>query len=230
MRLNDWSVSKFSDKVRGNVKPPSATMEEWDKWEADQKQNNRVRYWLADEGLTKLQDIIYFPYDVCRHIKRYILNRFFDKTHALVASKKHIKRGSWIDLSDRLLYCMFDSLVDFVEIECAYHNLAWMEPEKRKMYKLPFAYKFFNTRLPQLGIDYLIWSASLGDEYPMCTKQAEYSKTALELYYWWKKRDARIDPYEIEDTRNAFDIEAEYDNEDDEMLIKLIKIRHHLWT
>lgn len=232
MRHNDWSVSEFSDKIRGNVKPKFASASGWDQWESDQKRDNPIRYWLAEEGLTILQNIVYFPYDIFRSIRRYLKNRFIDKTHALSSSNKHLKKGTWYDLSDRILFCMFDSLVDFVEIECAYHNHHFMSDEQKKVYNIPYYASFFNIRNPQLGIDYLKWASSLEDEPVYNPSHAECSRTILELYYWWKKRDSRLDIYEsdYQNARDAFDLENQYKNEDDEMLIKLIKVRNQLWT
>lgn len=184
MRKNYWSNTKLAEYILGIEKIKCGTAQEWDEWETLAKQQG-YRYWIAEVGLDKLQNIIYFPVDRFYDVKHYIINRFITKTHALTATKTHIKRGSYCELDTRMLNCLFDALVDFVEIECAYFNYYFMDEDKKKLYNIPFYASFFNIRYPQLGIDYLKWSATLTE---LSNHQAEAAKTVLELYYWWKKR------------------------------------------
>jgi hypothetical protein len=53
---NYWSCTPFADWVRGTRKLKSGTSEEWYDWNSKAKGYNPVRYWLAEEGLDKLQD------------------------------------------------------------------------------------------------------------------------------------------------------------------------------
>ena len=91
------------------------------------------------------------------------------------------------------------------------------------------------------------------------TPQAEKAQEILDLYTWWTvTRPARPDPIEVSgwsaycDRRRAADpddwifsdnkedtgpmlhqmhqLEAKYEQEDEEMMIRLIRVRHGLWT
>jgi hypothetical protein len=70
-------------------------------------------------------------------------------------------------------------------------------------------------------------------------KQHHQGKVAYELkdlYLWWvDTRPARIDPYQeaVEgkiSNNQAWKLEQKQQREDDKMLLKLIKLRHYMWT
>ena len=91
-----------------------------------------MRYWIAEEALDYLQDFITWPVRKIYDIKYYINNRWVSKTHALTASVKDIPRGEWRDVGHRFLPCLFNELVDFVEIELPSNMLMWMDKEEQK--------------------------------------------------------------------------------------------------
>ncbi len=251
-----WSCTKFADWIRGNKKPEYGTSAQWKDWTKNQKDNNAFRYWLAEEFLDKVQDIVYYPFDKLYNIKYWIINRFVTKTHALTSN---LKRGEYWEYDTRILHCLFDELVNFVEIEKAWLNVAWQD-ENRKKYKSPgWAVGWFRTRTwrcPEAGIDYLTWEAT--DPELVGSSQSENAKIILELYNWWKHdRPKRPDIYETTgwsvyceskhgdylsynddgEEQNVskmieenYRLEDEYNKEDEEMLIKLIKVRLSLWT
>lgn len=90
--------------------------------------------------------------------------------------------------------------------------------------------------------------------YGSLSHQAESAREILKLYNWWKfERPQRPDPYEVtnftkyasslkslsvsswtkelqEASEEIDRLEKKYFDEDTEMLIRLIKIRNHLWT
>src|SRR5579863_546002 len=108
---NYWSCSKFADWLRGTPKLQMGTFEEWNTWEESAK-SKKVRYWLAEDGLDHLQDVVYWPANRIYDIRCYINNRWITKSHALTSN---LKRGSWYDLDTRLLHAVFDELINFVE-------------------------------------------------------------------------------------------------------------------
>jgi hypothetical protein len=271
MRSSYWSCSKFADWLRGTKKPHAESGSGWKKWEAEAKANHPIRYWLAEEGLDHLQKIVYWPTDKMYNIKYYIVNRWIDQAHALVAHPKHVKPGSFMDLSERMLYCMFDELVDFVEIETAYSNIRWDEEKlKDKKWWQAGKWRLRTYRNREAGLDHLKWASELTDEEWLeedkkheakPTAQAIAATEITELYKWWTEiRPNRPDPYVVsgweahseqqrkrgidmfdddpEEDRDAFraimdknrEIERQYDEEDTEMLIRLIKVRKSLWT
>ena len=204
--------------------------------------------------------------DKFHNIKAYIHNRWVAKTHCLTASRSDIKKGSWCDVGDRFLPCLFNELVDFVEVEKASHQ-AWSSDKHKYGYS---NWKAFlgAWRSPQAGIDYLLWESSLTDDEltgsgnSALSKQALLAKEVLDLYVWWTIKyrarpdsavasgwskfcrdyplssrtllDWNDDPVTAKksvDIINAMDaIDKKYADEDEEMMIRLIKIRGSLWT
>jgi hypothetical protein len=274
---NYWSCTPFADWVRGTRKLKSGTSEEWYDWNNKAKGYNPVRYWLAEEGLDKLQDFVTYPIRKLYDVKYYINNRFVSRTHALTAHSRDIKPGSWTDVGNRFLPCLFNELVDFVEVETAGNHIAWGGEEVRAKYDVPFYasgwWRWRTWRCRQAGLDHLDWAMSLTNsdwvdksdpDYGKPTSQALAAKEIKELYTWWTVTYRnRPDPYvvsgwsaycdnlrkqhgdnwigmgstdvvtaKLRDEAMALldSIEKEYETEDEEMMIRLIKIRDSLWT
>ena len=234
-RINYWSCSKFADWIRGSNKPSAATMEGWKEWKQFEQKNNSFRYWLAEELLDNIQDVVCYPYDVFRFLKSRIKNRFIYKEYALISK---LPKWDYYDLDTRILYCLFDALVDFVETEKAHMQL--LNEDKCRTVRL-----LSKSRKSELGLKYLEWESSLVDDYGKLTHQVENAKTITKLYMWWKyERPNRPDGYEANGFYNLDDYksmisddfekvnktEKMYDKEDEDMLIELIKIRKSLWT
>ncbi|MEY4333595.1 MAG: hypothetical protein RLZZ196_2338 [Bacteroidota bacterium] len=276
-RSKYWSCSEFADWLRGTAKPEAETSKGWADWNLKAKQAHPIRYWLAEEALDKLQQFIFLIPDKLYDIKYYFNNRFISRTHSLTAHPSHIRPGSWRDLGDRILPCLFNELVNFVEVELAWKNIAW-DHDARKKYNPPFHawgwWRFRTWRCTQAGLDHLAWEMSLVNDgswgteeddpdYGKPTFQAQKAKEILELYRWWTEvYPNRPDPHdasgwtaicdrrresgkhfldfesnnaeEEQETRAALDlchkIEEDYHAEDEQMLIRLIKIRRSLWT
>jgi len=206
-----WSCSPFADWIRGTKKLSAGTSEEWDEWTTAAQMKHNFRYWLAEEGLGHLQDFVTWPVRKIYDIKYYINNRWVTRTHSLTAHARNIRPGSWCDVGNRFLPCMFNELVDFVEIEQAWSHIAW-DDEARKKYKAPFWaagwFRWRNWRCPQAGLDHLDWASELrmtedwgvhsGDKgYGEPTGQALRAREIKELYLWWTETYRnRRDPYE----------------------------------
>ena len=277
MRSRYWSCSKFANWIRGTPKLEAGTGREWQEWEDQAKRSHPFRFWLAEEFLNRVQNTINFIPDKLYAVKYYINNRFVSRTHSLTANSSNIRPGSWRDLGDRILPCLFDELVNFVEVELAWKHIAWDEDARKKYHPPFYAWGWFRWRTwrcPQAGIDFLNWEMSLvNDEswgtakddpgYGKPTFQATKAREILELYKWYKDIYAdRPDPHEVSgwtdfcnrrreegrhfldlenrtpaeeaESRAALDlvykIEEDYHNEDEQQLIRLIKIRRSLWT
>jgi len=275
---NYWSCSPFADWIRGTKKLSAGTSEEWDDWTTRAQMRHNFRYWLAEEGLSHLQDFVTWPVRKLYDIKYYINNRWVTRTHALTAHARDIKPGQWCDVGNRFLPCLFNELVDFVEVESAWIHIAWGSEEDRAKYEAPFWatgwWRWRTWRCPQAGIDHLDWAMTLtlgndmgveeGDEnYGRPTGQAIRAKEIKELYTWWTTvYPARPDPHDAsgwseycEKVREhnggklfgskktpelekmgdralklTTKIEAAYDKEDEQMMIRLIRARDSLWT
>lgn len=200
MRNHYWSIGKFADWVRGTPKPRLGTGEQWRDWEIGARVAHPVRWWLAEEGLEILQNIVYWPTDRLYDLKYYINNRWVTRTHSLTAHPRDIRPGQWRDVGDRFLPCMFNELVDFVEIETAWMQIAWNDEERHK-YHPPFWatgwFRWRTWRCPQAGLDNLAWQSQLRwtedevganhKDVNKPTPQAEKAQEILALYHWWKE-------------------------------------------
>ncbi len=274
---NYWTCSKFADWLRGTTKGGAKTAEGWDEWEARAKAAYPIRWWLAEEGLDYIQKFVMFIPDKLYAVKYYINNRWITRTHALTASPRDIPRGEWRDVGNRFLPCLFNELVDFVEVELAWWHLVW-DYESRAKYNAPWwRFGWWNMRLwrcPQAGLDNLEWQRNLVWKEDECepgspnigkpTYQAIKAQEILDLYKWWTETYRnRPDPYEVSgwtayceasrvanggrlswssdkspELKKMSDkahkllrkIEADYEKEDEQMMIRLIKIRQSLWT
>ena len=278
-RTHYWTCSKFADWLRGTAKLKAGTAEEWDSWTTTAQMKHSFRYWLAEEGLDYLQNIVYYPTDKLYDIKYYINNRWVTRTHALTAHPRDVRPGNWSDVGNRFLPCLFNELVDFIEIEKAWMHIAWGSEADKAKYKAPFWasgwFRWRTWRCPQAGLDHLAWEMTLTNsewlepdhkDYGQPTPQAKRAKEQLELYTWWTVTYRnRPDPYDTsgwsaycEAAREANGgslwgslksdkspelkkmsdkahkllqkIEAAYEKEDEEMMIRLIKARDSLWT
>ena len=278
MRSNYWSCTKFADWLRGTNKLSAATSEEWDEWRTTAQMKHNFRYWLAEEALDAIQNFFCYPGDKLNDIRYYINNRWVSKSHALTADPRDIRPGNWCDVGNRFLPCLFKELVDFVEIEQAWHHCMWND-EAKTQFNVPWYRKGWlrwrTWRSPEAGMAYLTWASGLvvdkdmgaepGEKgYGEPTYQAKAAKEIIALYTWWTETYRnRPDPYEASGWTAACEanrianggrlsfstekdpvlkkasnkahkllqkIEAAYEKEDTEMLIRLIKVRQSLWT
>ena len=275
MRSTYWSNTKFADWVRGVMKPGAMTMDGWNEWKDESKKKHPVRYWIAEELFDWVQNVVYWPADKLNDIRYYINNRWVTRAHALTAHPRDIKPGEWRDVGNRFLPCLFNELVNFVEVEQAWHYVLW-DDDTTKLYNPPWWRKGWLRwrawRCPEAGIAYLEWASNLTGasngllpghkHYNTPTPQAVAAKEILELYYWWKEEyPHRPDPHDASgwteycrlreangglfsskgDTKElnkmrdqalklSTQIERRYAREDEQMMIRLIKVRESLWT
>ena len=205
-----WSCTPFADWIRGTKKLAMGTAEEWDDWTTAAQMKHNFRYWLAEEALGHIQDFVTWPIRTLDDIKYYINNRWVTRTHSLTAHPRDIKPGGWCDVGNRFLPCLFNELVDFVEIETAWSHIAWGDEKDRAKYDPPFYasgwWRWRVWRCPQAGLDHLDWAMTLtneewldedkkGESEP--TSQAISAKEIKELYVWWTETYRnRPDPYD----------------------------------
>lgn len=268
-----WTCSRFADWLRGTPKPKWGTGDEWKDWKIEAKSKHPWRWWLAEEGLNHIQDFIYYIPEKLSNARYYINNRFITRSHSLTAHPNDIAPGDWCNVGDRFLPCLFNELVDFIEVEKAWMQVVFNE-ENRKKYNVP-KYRLLGWRgwrCAEAGLDYLEWEMNLtyGEESFLepddprngtLTPEAITAREQYVLYKWWTEtRPSRIDPYVISgwndycDSKTARgigmfetdpeddgsliremlkkiqEVEETYFKKDEEMLIRLIKIRRSLWT
>jgi hypothetical protein len=278
MRSHYWTISKFAGWIRGTPSPGALTSEGWDAWHEKAVKLHPVRYWIAEEGLDYLQKFVYYIPDKLNDVRYYINNRWVSRSHSLTAHARDIRPGSWSDVGNRFLPCLFNELQDFVEIEQAWHHCIWSDEAKTK-FEVPWWRKGWlrlrTWRSAEAGMEYLTWASGLtvGEDmgaepgskgFGEPTYQAKSAKEIIELYTWWTVTYRnRPDPYDASGWTAACEasraanggrlsfsadkdpvlqkasdkahkllqkIEAAYEKEDEEMMIRLIKIRQSLWT
>jgi hypothetical protein len=279
---NYWSCTPFADWLRGTKKLSAGTSEEWDDWTTAAQMKHNFRYWLAEEALGHIQDFVTWPIRKIYDLKYYINNRWVTRTHALTAHPRDLPPGEWRDVGNRFLPCLFNELVDFVEIETAWSHIMWGSKEDKAKYNAPFWatgwFRWRTWRCPQAGLDHLDWAMTLTNtdwcepghkDYGKPTGQAIRAKEIKELYLWWTTvYPNRKDPMDLsgwsdlceqrrlkakEEGKSSFwssmndkspaerkestrilklcqKIEKEQNDEDEAMMIRLIKARDSLWT
>lgn len=282
-RAHYWSCTKFADWVRGTPKLSAGTSKEWNNWRKEAAVAHSVRNWIAEEALDAVQNFIWWPADQLYSVKYYINNRWVTKTHQLTANPSGwpsgIKPGDWRDVGNRFLPCLFNELVDFVEVELAWWHIAW-DKDARKKFKSPFYatgwFRWRTWRSAECGLDNLEWQRNLrwkenevgegSENIGKPTPQAINAQEILDLYNWWiTERPKRKDPHdesgwsahcnkkregnddilsfldhedETEEQRAEVSrilelsstLEAAHEKEDEDMMIRLIKVRNSLWT
>jgi len=273
-----WSNTKIADWIRGTSKPGALTSQGWRDWNRTARKAHPVRYWITEEAFGWAQDFVTWPIRKLYDVKYYINNRWVTRTHALTAHTRDIRPGSWMDVGNRFLPCLFNELVDFVEIEQAWHHCIWDDAAKTKHAVPWWARGWFRIRTwrsAEAGLEYLGWASELrideNDPTSEYTQQATNAQEIISLYHWWMDiRPMRIDPMDAsgwsalcerrrqqakaegDDDDGIFlglddktpaeraessrildlshQIETEQESEDEEMMIRLIRIRQALWT
>ena len=141
-----------------------------------------------------------------QEIRNYIRHRWVDKTHCLTSN---LERGQWHEFDERILHCLFDELVRFVEDEVGMKGLEWQSKLTGKDWDLDEDDSRYNQPAPQ----------------------ALNAREIIELYRWWKEiRPNRKNPWDEEKPLESVRMENEQEDEDTEMLVRLVKIRGALWT
>lgn len=284
-----YSGSRFFRWLRVSVfkvaKPEALEWGGWAKWDAKTKAERPVAYFFTETLPDWLEKPAEWLIDPIYEVKYYVVNRWVDKTHVL---ESKLEKGKWHEFETRLLHCMFDELVNHVEIEMAWSHIAWSDREERKKYHAPwYATGWFRTRTwrcPEAALDHLHWEQGLvwkaeevGEDSELVgqrTHQAVKADEILALYTWWKEvRPKRGDAWDVTGFRAFWEsMDAKYDEpggesnswmsfknngkkltpeedaeywrlhklvdqqeeawekEDEDMMMRLIKIRRGLWT
>jgi hypothetical protein len=277
--IRNYSDSKPIKWIRKKVfkieKPMSLGWGEWTKWEEKIKKEKPIAFFFTET----LPDLLeWFPehsVDYIDKIRCYIIN-IIDGSHLL---RSNLAKGKYHEFSERVLYSLFDSYIDFIETEEAHMQFIADKKEASKKYKMPWwnNYRilrwFGRWRCAEAGIDYLKWEMTLDqpdptDPYWVASPyQAQSAREKMTLYTWWKHiRPRRGDSWEVSGLQSFWykmdekyggnwlglgahskmsateertyrklqkkknDLEESWNNEDEEMMIRLIKIRRDLWT
>jgi hypothetical protein len=215
-------------------KPHALPLGGWSEWETKTRQNAPFGYWLTETVPDFTTQYISPFFTWPGKVRRYIRNRWVYKMHYL---KTGLTPGKYYDYDYRLLHGVMESMAEFVETEKSWTDEQWNGGAD-----------------PAAALRVLDWEIGLGEESPY---QSAAAKELKEIYLWWKNvRPNRPDPMDAsgwsalcdskdfmirhaseeahEETKAILDlcykIEEEQNREDEEYLIRLMKIRSSLWT
>lgn len=140
MRSQYWSNTEFAHWLRARFgisrQPVSATMEGWDEYETTAKQASGIGYSIL-ESLDVIQAVVHWIPDKIKSACYYISN-VKNRSHVL---KTNAKFGQWSDLASRIPDALMLSVVDFIEVECFWMNVAFFSERQENMSDTVWLYK-----------------------------------------------------------------------------------------
>lgn len=195
--------------------PASGSLGDWESFDRTFKADAPIRYfitrtlreevlWPVSHELGKVKDFFKYRYTI-KH--RY---------HTMDTGLK----PNYYDTDTRLMHTVFQSIVDYVEVELAWQHFVQSEEGKSRINRFRFERSIIH------GLQYLDWEIALID--PMTGEQPNQARTAAEIreiYMWWTLERSLREPED-----EAIDLAVEYDKEDNIMLHRVIDIRRSLWT
>ena len=204
--------------------PDALAWGEWSKWETKTKKKHPISWFFIDtipdffgNCWRPIKDTYY--HRKCKHIKKYHhikidVDRFFVGNDW--NADKPLRNYHWLDSDTKILFGNFQILVDFVERE---KNIVdWqVTPEHQKVYEeFTELYKWWTEdRLKR------------PDAYP---DSADFGLTHEDIFGPTVDRKKSAYKKWTNAVKEAEKVEETYNNEDTEMLIRLITIRNYLWT
>lgn len=246
-RVHYWSHGWFAKMtakwIGAPARPSFATMKEWREFDLNQK-NNFYAQEIIEDTLDALQNFFLFPSDVWYTIRCYVRNRFVDKLHVLQTG---LNPGQYYDYEDRLLHGMFNSFVQFIEEDLTLETLKWEltltqdfewlpeeEAKQHPDYGKPSSQA--DKAREQLEL-YTWWKEIRPKRIDPCEasgyKAWSDSNTKKEDTFWAAFADDETESRA--DIRKKLadkwrEIERQYEQEDEEMMIRLVRIRRSCWT
>lgn len=247
-RVNYWShgwLSKLTAKLLGApARPKWGSMEEWDAFHKNQVRNFYTQE-VVEDVLDTLQNIWKLPADIYHSIYVYIRNRFVDKLHVL---QTNLNPGKYYEYETRLLYGMFNSFVRFIEEDQTLDNLKWEltltndyewssdkeDAAKQPDYGKPSPQAISAQEKMAL---YTWWKV---------TRPARVRGYELSGFAKWSEENKGDDDgvfslfvddgdEEKKQTRKALtkkwhEFDEQHEQEDEDMMVRLIRIRRTIWT
>jgi hypothetical protein len=241
----------------GIDKPYALGWDEWDEWNANTKKAKPWAYFITEtvpEFLDRILDKIPTPIDDIRY---YCRNRFYRKSHVLPC---YFKPGEYHDLDERILHGLMNSLVDFVEVELAYKSRWCNTEESKKAKwrngrcpELGLAHLAWEMTLDGEELDVAERSdsqaaiareiKSIYDWWKIArparpdphdasgwSEYCDRNREAGNNFFSNKKKDPELAELCTTTLDKLHEIEAAYYDEDEAMLIRMIKIRRSLWA
>ena len=245
-----WTKYLYPDK------PIAASGKEWHEYEKKQKETP-VRYWFA-ETLPEIIEHVFWPFEKFHDLKYWIYYRFMPR-HQYNKIETKLEPG-YYDVDTRMLHGMFEMLVDFIEVEKAWmHVISDEKPLTRRtswnfrdpkagLAHLDWEISLGDTSLPieeqnpsqafhaAESKELYNWWKNIRPNRPDPYESDawdEYMKKIDKDEYFMQSHDEAT-PEDDKKSKEMFNktrnLEVLYNQEDEDMLIRLIKIRQGLWT
>src|SRR5690554_4390064 len=217
-----WRNSRFAKWLRtkaGLVNPVALTLQGWDEHKKECRQKAPFTYWLTNDVFDKVQDVVYFIPNLLYSVGVFYKN-WKCKSHVLSGN---LPVGEWCDLSHRIPVCLFTSLERFIEDEKGLDMLTWELRDELKE-DCPWQHE---TAMEQKAI-YDWWKANQDRDL--------FVESGLQAYFDRKREKGESlignvgDPEWKELNKKHNQMEQQYKQEEEDMLIRLVKIRDSLWT
>ena len=214
------TLKRFKSWMRFDP-PGSMTSKGWRLFDEEFKEKAPIRHWFK----TSFKRAVIYPITwKYKDIKYWILYRTTQQYHKLDTGLK----PGYYEIDTLMLNANFNMLKDFVEVEQAIHTYWWSEDSKAASWcekHMPFYFKFYPFRRPDLGIKHLDWAATLDDPklppHERSDRQAANAREIKILYKWWvEERPARkeIDhtPYDDQGMGSLGCFDDDFDREADD--------------
>lgn len=229
----------------------SMTWEGWDRYNGRLKRRFPVRWFLSNDIPDFWTDWVKRPIRSTRSFFRY---RTKDRYHIVDTGLE----PGYYDSDTRMIHSAFNLLRDYVELELAamHHAADEAEPSEstHSFYGRIKRFRAKQERDPKAGLAYLDWEIeeTFGNVSIGQLTQAEAAQEKKFLYLWWTVyRPQRGDLYKMpliwsgngyDETLPVFSqdcawqyhlvqqLEKFYEDEDEEMLHRLVAIRTRMWS
>jgi hypothetical protein len=234
--------------------PPSALSSRgWRLFEQEFKQKAPIRYWISHTSRRKYINPVKWKF---QRAQRWILDRTVSRYHVLNTGTK----PGYLDASDQMLHACFNRFKDFVEIDQAskWSDAPRTWKERVPFYQRLFPHRDPAAGLKHYEWASTLDDPSL-PAHDQSIMQAQEARETLVLYDWWvNQRPNRKLPttplfsdqslgdlsvldedfdHEAEDfkayenvAKQGYELEEMWKKEDEEMFIRLVKIRNGLWS
>ena len=223
---------KVLKKIAPYETPLALSWSDWRKWREETKSNHPIAYFLFDEApswisskwntITGTYYNLKSKYITKHHHIRIDVDRFMSYNSE---GKPSYKNYHWYDADTRLLYVNFQILVDFMEQEEPGEIIDWSQtPEHKRVWdELNEIYNWWINVRPKREEE---------NPYPSLSDYTGFDnrEDELDLLFDVNKYDTPGYKAYHEACIKYNELENEWNNEDTEMLIRLITIRNHMWT
>jgi hypothetical protein len=212
------------------------TSEDFDHYDDWLKSTHPKMYWFENVLMDKVQDAFCWLPSLYNGLRSKIQNRFIDRVSVLQTG---LDPWTYNEIETRMIHGLFNTFKIYIEVELAHYSQVFYSEETEKERK--------DWTPIQHAMSHLEWEIDYTEG-----NQSVSAKEKMELYKWWTEiRPNRIDPWVLvveEECDNSpvipslskLSYEEKYgdynrelvrqEEEDTEMLVRLIKLRSSLWT